>query len=59
MLARGQAGADLEPEQSAAEQRVGVAVVVDHLGHRVDHRLREALGPLARNTLVAPYAPID
>ena len=42
--ARGQAGADLEAEQAAAEQRVAVAVVGDDLGHRVDHRLGEALG---------------
>src|SRR3954462_8018226 len=40
------AGADLEPEQAAAEQRVGVALVLDDLRHRVDDRLREALGPL-------------
>jgi len=44
LLARREAGADLEPEQAAAEQRVGVAVLIDHLGHRVDDRLRQALG---------------
>ena len=44
--ARGQAGADLEAEQAAAEQRVAVAAVADDLGHRVDHRLRETLRPL-------------
>ena len=44
--ARGQAGADLEAEQAAAEQRVAVAVVGDDLRHRVDDRLREALGAL-------------
>ena len=51
LLARGQAGADLEPEQAAAEQRVAVAVIVDHLGHHVDHRLGQALGPLAAEHL--------
>ncbi len=44
VLARGEPGADFEAEQSAAEQRVGVPVLVDHLGHRVDHRLSEPLG---------------
>src|ERR1700729_3672622 len=43
VLARGQASADLEPEQPAAEQRVGMPVVVDHLGHHVDNRLGKAL----------------
>ena len=43
---RGQAGADLEAEQAAAEQRVAVAVVLDDLRHRVDDGLREALGAL-------------
>src|SRR3954451_24706433 len=43
---RGEAGADLEAEQAAPEQRVVVVVVGDDLGHRVDDRLREALGPL-------------
>src|SRR5919201_6830606 len=42
--ARGEAGADLEAEQAAAEQRIAVAVVGDDLGHRVDHRLGQALG---------------
>ena len=51
LLASGQPGADLEPEQTAAEQRVGVAVLVDHLRHRVDDRLREALGPLGAEHL--------
>ena len=46
LLAGGQAGADLEAEQAAAEQRVAVAAVVDHLGHHVDDRLGEALGAL-------------
>ena len=41
---RGEAGADLEAEQAAAEQQVLVPVVVRHLGHGVDHRLGEALG---------------
>ena len=40
----GQPGADLEAEQAAAEQHVRVALVADHLRHRVDDRLREALG---------------
>src|SRR5206468_10822644 len=42
---RGQAGADLEAEQAAAEQRVVVALGLHDLRHGVDHRLREALGP--------------
>ena len=46
LLAGGQAGADLEAEQTAAEQRVAVTVVVDHLGHHVDDRLGEALRAL-------------
>ncbi len=58
LLARGQAGADLEAEQAAAEQRVAVAVVVDHLGHHVDDRLRQALGALGaehlRGAVVGP-----
>ena len=61
MLARGQAGADLEPEQAAAEQRVGMAVLVDHLGHRVDHGLGEPLGPLGlfgRNLYVGQRIPL-
>src|SRR5262249_38300170 len=41
--ARGQAGADLEAEQAAAEEGVAEALVLDHLGHRVDDRLGEAL----------------
>jgi hypothetical protein len=41
---RGQAGADLEAEQPAAEQRVVEALVAHHLGHHVDDRLGEALG---------------
>src|SRR6185436_4749698 len=44
--ARGEAGADLEAEQAAAEEGVLEALVLDHLGHRVDHRLGEALGAL-------------
>ena len=44
LQARGQAGADLEAEQAAAEQRVVVAVGLEQVGHRVDDRLREALG---------------
>ncbi len=43
---RGEAGADLEAEQAAAEQQVLVAVVGRDLGHGVDHRLGEALGAL-------------
>ena len=49
---RGQAGADLEAEQAAAEQRVGVAAVGDRLGHRVDQRLGEALGALGDEHLL-------
>ena len=52
--ARGQAGADLEAEQAAAEQRVVVAAVRDRRGHRVDDGLRETLGTLARSTFAAP-----
>ena len=48
---RGQAGADLEAEQAAAEQRVAVAAVADDLRHRVDDRLREALRPLGAEHL--------
>src|SRR5829696_5963911 len=44
--ARGQAGADLEAEQAAAEQRVLEAVLGDDLGHHVDDRLREPLRAL-------------
>src|SRR4051794_31121516 len=51
LLAGGQAGADLEAEEAAAEQRVLVAVVVDHLGHDVDHRLGEAVRALAAEDL--------
>src|SRR6185312_16694932 len=39
----GEAGPDLEAEQAAAEQRVADPVVGDHLRHRVDDRLGEAL----------------
>src|SRR4051794_32856042 len=44
--ARGEAGADLEAEQSAAEQRVVVTVLLEQVGHRVDDRLGQALGRL-------------
>ena len=44
--AGGEARADLEAQQSAAEERVLVALVLDDLGHRVDHRRAEALGRL-------------
>src|SRR5918994_3456596 len=40
---RGQAGADLEAEQAAPEQRVAEVVVDHHLRHHVDDRLGEAL----------------
>ena len=46
LLAGGQSGADLEAEQTAAEQRVAVPVVVDDLGHHVDDRLGQTLGAL-------------
>ena len=52
--ARGQAGADLEAEQAAAEQRVAEVVVGDDLRHRVDDRLREALGALDAVDLARP-----
>src|SRR5262249_49560442 len=42
--ARGETGADLEPEQTAAEQRVVVAVVGHDVGHHVDDGLGEPLG---------------
>jgi hypothetical protein len=45
---RGQASADLEAEQAAAEERVVVAVVVHHLRHDVDDRLGEPLGRVLR-----------
>src|SRR4029077_6948004 len=41
--AGGEAGPDLEAEQTAAEQRVADPVVGDHLRHRVDDRLGETL----------------
>ena len=41
--AGGEAGADLEAEQPAAEQRPAVAVRAHELGHRVHHRAGEAL----------------
>src|SRR5215213_8739413 len=48
--AGGEAGPDLEAEQTAAEQGVGEALVLNDLGHRVDDRLgqalRDALGPV-------------
>ena len=57
---RGQAGADLEAEQAAAEQQVVVVVVGRDLGHRVDDRLGEALGALdaedLRRAVVAELA---
>src|ERR687895_1192350 len=49
--ARRQAGADLEAEQAAAEQRVLEAVVLDDLRHHVDDRLGEALGRLGPEDL--------
>ena len=52
--ARGEAGADLEAEQAAAEQRVVVAAARDRRRHRVDDRLREALGALGAQHFVAP-----
>ena len=58
--ARGEARADLEAEQAAAEERVAVAVVGDDLGHRVDHRLGQTLGRLGavdlRGAVVAERA---
>jgi hypothetical protein len=48
----GQACADLEAEQAAAEERVGVAAVGDRLRHRVDQRLREPLGTLGDEHLL-------
>ena len=38
-----QAGADLEPEKAAAEQRIAEAIVADDLRHHVDDRLGQAL----------------
>ncbi len=40
-----QTGAHLEPEQTAAEQRVFVAARLDRRRHRVDDRLGEPFGP--------------
>ena len=42
----GQAGADLEAEQPAAEQCVFVIATRDRCAHRVDDRLREPFGAL-------------
>ena len=50
--ARGEAGTDLEAEQAAAEQRVGVVAAGDRRGHRVDQRLREAIGALGDEHLL-------
>ena len=50
VLAGSQAGADLEAEQAAAEQRVAVAAVIDDLGHDVDDGLGKAFGALCRET---------
>ena len=43
LQARGEPGADLEAQQSAPEERVLVALVLDDLGHDVDHRRAQAL----------------
>ena len=50
--ARGEAGADLEAEQAAAEQRVLVVAAGDRRGHRVDDRLREPFGALGDEHLL-------
>ena len=55
--ARGQAGADLEAEQAAAEQRVLVAAGLDRRRHRVDDRLRQALGTLDAVDLAGAELP--
>ena len=49
---RRQAGADLEAEQAAAEQRVGVVAARDSRRHRVDERLREPLRTLGHEHLL-------
>src|SRR3954452_8190120 len=49
--ARGQAGADLEAEQAAAEDGVLVVAAVEQLAHRVDDRAGEALGALGLEDL--------
>ena len=60
---RGEAGADLEAEQAAAEQRVPVAAGLDRRRHRVHDRLREALRAFdavdLRRAVVAELTPPD
>src|SRR4051794_25281894 len=53
---RGEAGADLEAEQAAAEQRVLDVVVGHDLGHGVDDRLRQALRPVDVEDLLRAVA---
>ena len=48
----GQAGADLEAEQAAAEQRVFVVAAGDRRAHRVDDRLCEPFGALGDQHLL-------
>src|SRR4029077_17081449 len=48
---RGEAGADPEAEESAAEQRVGVPARGDRRRHRVDERLREPFGAVGDERL--------
>src|SRR4051794_12498745 len=47
----GEPGADLEAEQTAAEQGVGEALVLDDFRHRVDDRLGQTLGNV--------FGPVD
>src|SRR4051812_47291220 len=54
--ARGQAGADLEAEQAAAEDGVLVAAAVEELAQDVDDRAREALGALGLEDLLGAVA---
>ncbi len=49
---RGQAGADLEAEQAAAEQRVFVVAGGDRRAHRVDDGLGEPFGALGDQHLL-------
>ena len=55
-LAGREAGADLEAEQTATEQRVAVTTVIDDLGHDIDHGLGETLGALAAEDLLGAVA---
>src|SRR4051794_25681444 len=55
--ARGQAGADLEAEQAAAEDGVLMALLAHDLRHHVDHRLSQAFGRLGAEDLRHAVVP--